>query len=299
MSFLSFTLYHNTTVQDILIALTILGGALIVVRLAIYGLKRGLRESVSKDHLEILVKIITYISYTLVIVSVMPYVGVNLSGLLLAGGVIGVAVGFASQNILNNFLSGIFLMFERPIKMGQSVSIDGVGGVVEDIRIMSTTLRNFEGLFVRIPNQKVFTAVINNFVANPVRRFEYVIGVSYACSTSEAIRVITEVIEEEPYALVKPDPVVFVDSLGESSVNIMIRVWAPVEHLFALKRRLLEKIKNRLDLEGIEIPLPQRVVWSRTMALAPEPISSIDTSGFSPIAGSATDSATDRDELLS
>ena len=189
-------------------------------------------------------------SYTIIVIavlSILPTIGVKLSGLLVAGGIAGLAIGFASQSIIGNLISGIFLMIERPIKIGNSVNIEDIGGIVEDIRIISTTIRTFDGLYVRVPNQKVFTSGITNFVANVARRFEYVVGIRYSDDADKALEIIKNIIDEHPLALQDPAPRVFVDNLGESSVNIVVRIWAPATEWFGVKTELLWKIKKALE----------------------------------------------------
>jgi small-conductance mechanosensitive channel len=254
-------LYGNVTVFDLALAIFILVAAGTGGRLLSAYLKRVLREKVDPEQLAIILKVVSYGILILALLVVLPTLGLRLSGVLVAGGVAGVAIGFASQSILGNLISGIFLIIERPIKIGNSVNIEGTVGIVEDIRIMSTTLRTFDGFYVRIPNQKVFTTNITNYVANVARRFEYGVGIRYTDDAERAIKVIKEVIRGEPMALMRPEPLVFVDTLGDSSVNIMVRVWAPVDEWFGLKTKLLWKIKKAIEAEGIEIPFPQRVVW--------------------------------------
>jgi small-conductance mechanosensitive channel len=195
------------------------------------------------------------------LIIILPLLGVKLSGLLVAGGIAGLAIGFASQSVIGNLISGLFLMIERPIAIGNVVNIDGTVGIVEDIRIISTTLRTFDGPFMRVPNQKIFTANITNYAQNVARRFEYVIGIRYSDDADKAIEVIKKLIEEHPLILINPAPMVFVDNLGDNSVNIIVRIWAPATEWFGVKTELLWKIKQALEKEGIEIPFPQRVVW--------------------------------------
>ncbi|MEW6670755.1 MAG: mechanosensitive ion channel family protein [Thermodesulfobacteriota bacterium] len=253
--------YANVTLLDLLIVGIILVVALSAAKgLSIY-LRRFLKEKLSKEHIEIIVRLVDYSIVAVAVLMVLPMLGLNLSGLLVAGGIAGLAIGFASQSIVGNMISGLFLIVERPIKIGNSVDIDGTAGIVEDIRIMSTTLRTFDGLFVRIPNQKVFTANITNFVANIARRFEYIIGIRYSDDADKAIGLIRKLISDHPLTLVSPEPQVFVDSLGDNSVNIIVRIWAPTSDWFSVKAELLWKIKQALEKEGIEIPFPQRVVW--------------------------------------
>jgi len=258
---LNTVIYGNVTFLDIIVAVIILLVALFIAKAISIYLRRFLKEKVAKEHLEIIIKVVFYIIIIIAVLAILPTIGVRLSGLLVAGGIAGLAVGFASQSIIGNLISGIFLIIERPIKIGNSVNIDGIAGIVEDIRIISTTIRTFDGLYVRVPNQKVFTADITNFVANVARRFEYVVGVRYSDDADKALEIIKSIIEEHPLALQNPAPQVFVDNLGDSSVNIIVRIWAPATEWLEVKTELLWKIKKALETGGIEIPFPQRVVW--------------------------------------
>ena len=191
----------------------------------------------------------------------LPALGIHPSHLLVAGGVVGIVIGFASQSIVGNLISGIFLMFERPIKIGDQLRVDDISGFVEDIHIVSTIVRTYNGLYVRIPNEKVFTGIITNYVANIARRFEYVVGIRYSDDADLAIKIIEDLIDEQPFALKNPSPQVFVDNLGDNSVNLHVRIWAPATEWYNLKMELLWEIKKALEENGIEIAFPQRVVW--------------------------------------
>lgn len=253
--------YGSVTLFDIVIAVVVLLIAFLVAKMLSLYLRRFLKEKVAKGHLEIIAKVVSYTIIIVAVLAILPIIGVKLSGLLVAGGIAGLAIGFASQSIIGNLISGIFLMIERPIKIGNSVNIEGTGGIVEDIRIISTTIRTFDGLYIRVPNQKVFTASITNFVANVARRFEYVVGIRYSDDADKALETIKNIIEDHPLALKNPAPQVFVDNLGDSSVNIIVRIWAPSTEWFGVKTELLWKIKKAIEKEGIEIPFPQRVLW--------------------------------------
>jgi small-conductance mechanosensitive channel len=195
------------------------------------------------------------------IILVLPLIGVEPSGLMVAGGIVALAVGFASQSIIGNLVSGLFLIMERPVKIGDIVEIAGITGFVEDIRIISTTLRTFDGLYVRMPNETVFTSRITNFVFHQVRRFDCVVGIRYSDDAQKAVKIIRETISNHPLVLVNPPAQVFVDRLGENSVNIMVMVWVPTSEWFTVRMELLLQIKTALEGAGMEIPLPQRVLW--------------------------------------
>jgi small-conductance mechanosensitive channel len=254
-------LYGSVTVFDLATAALILVVGLLIARVLSVYLRRFLKEKVAKEHLEIIAKVVSYSIIVIAVLMVLPMLGVKLSGLLVAGGIVGLAIGFASQSIIGNLISGLFLMVERPIKIGNGVDIDGIVGIVEDIRIMSTTLRMYDGLYVRLPNQKVFTSRITNFSANVARRFQYIVGIRYSDDADKASGIIKNLIEEHPLALKNPEPQVFVDNLGDNAVNLIVRVWSPATEWYGVKMELLWKIKQALEKEGIEIAFPQQVVW--------------------------------------
>lgn len=250
----------SVTPADLIKFIVILSFTIIFSRIFMIYLRRAIKDRVSKDVGEPILKLLYYGTLIVVFISILPLIGLDPSGLLLAGGVAGIVIGFASQNIVGNLVSGCFLMFERPIKIGDQVEVNGIAGYVTDIRIISTLIRTFDGLLVRIPNQQVFTTNITNIVGHPVRRFEYKIRIRYSDDADAAIWLIKDLIDQEPFALLNPSPSAFVSDLSESWVTITVRVWAPVSDWFGLKTRLLWKIKKTLEENGIEIPYPQHVL---------------------------------------
>lgn len=264
LNFLDKVLYTTSTASVTLGALLkfilILFLSTLIARMLTLYLRRSLKDRVSKDVGETILKVLYYGTLIIVFLSSLPLIGLDPSGLLLAGGITGIILGFASQNIVGNLVSGFFLMIERPIKIGDQVQINDVSGFVTDIRIISTIMRTYDGLLVRIPNQQVFTTNITNIVGHPVRRFEWSIGIRYSDDANSAIRIIKDLIDKEPFALLNPSPSVFVNDLGESSVKIVIRIWAPVSEWFSLRNKLLWNIKLALEENGIKIQYPQRVL---------------------------------------
>ncbi len=254
-------IFGSVSVFDIILVTCILFVSLIAARVITLYLKRSFKDKIERDHLEVIVKIIRYGILAVAVIWVFTLLGLNLSGLLVAGGVAGIVIGFASQSIVGNLISGIFLMIERPLKIGEAVSIGDTAGYVEEINIISTNIRKYDGLYVRIPNQDVFTSSITNLVAHVARRFEYVVGIRYSDDADHAIEIIKSLLADEPFILFEPEPSIFVDELGDNAVNIMVRPWAPVNEWWSMKMKLLWKIKTTLEDQGIEIAFPQRVVW--------------------------------------
>ncbi len=248
---------------------TIIGaGITIAIGVAIaWAIKYLLRKSVWKKlPMHIYVPFEKLVFYGIIILSAMAALrplGLDLSGLLIAGGFLGIVIGFASQTVVSNLLSGFFLYIDRPLKIGDPVNVDGVEGRVVDISIFSTKIRSWDGYIVRVPNDKLFNSVIANYEASPVRRVSFKIGIAYDSDIEKAKRAIMDIIEEHPFALVNPPPQIFVDDYGDSAIILNVRCWAPSQVWFNTKVDIISRVKTALDKAGIEIPFPQRVVWMK------------------------------------
>jgi len=254
------TVYGDVTLHDLLLVLIILVLAVVLAKAVVLRLRRTLRDRLRRDLLEILAKVVYYAIISVAAVMALPLLGINPSGFLVAGGIAGLVVGIASQKVVGNFVSGVFLLVERPVKIGDQVSLGDVSGTVVDIHLISTTIRTFDGLLVRVPNERVFTSSIARFSVNVARRVEYEVRIGYSADVERAREVIIEVVEAHPFALKSPAPQVFVDRLGDSAVVLRVRAWAPSTEWSRVRAELLEKIKRALEDAGVEIPLPQRVV---------------------------------------
>ena len=248
------------TIGDILWFSGIIVAGVIVAEIVTVNVRRALTDRLSTNERELFAKVIYYIIVLWAVAIALPYLNINLSGLLVAGGIAGLVIGFASQSVVSNLVSGLFLAVEHPIKIGDTINVAGINGTVEDVRILSTIVRTYDGIYTRIPNEKVFTSNITNYVHNAARRFEYSIRISYEDDMNEAIRVAEEIIATHPFALRNPAPSVFVSSLGENGINLTAYVWAPARNWWEVRIDLFQKIVKGLGESGIRVPHPQRVV---------------------------------------
>ncbi|WP_415280904.1 mechanosensitive ion channel family protein [Candidatus Nitrososphaera sp. FF02] len=193
---------------------------------------------------------------------------VDLSGIFLAGGIAGIVIGFATQSLFSNLISGIFLYFDKPMKIGDPVFVTGklpdIAAVVIEVTALSTRFRMFDGTYVRLPNTEVFASEIRNFSGAVARRVEFQIRVGLREDTGKAIEIIKKSLDETPLVLVEPAPDVYVDSIGESWVNINVWSWVPYAHWFPMRKQLVEQIKTELEKNGITMPLPQKTVYMHT-----------------------------------
>ncbi|BBL68853.1 mechanosensitive ion channel family protein [Methanoculleus chikugoensis] len=251
----------DITVERILYFAVILMVGVIIAKVVATNVRRVLAERLPKNERELLTKLVYYIIVVWAFVVALPQLNFDLSGLLVAGGIAGLVIGFASQSVVSNLISGLFLMFEHPIRIGDNINVADVSGSVEDVRVLSTVIKTYDGIYIRIPNEKVFTSNITNYVHNAARRFTYEICIRYQDDADAAIRIAKGVIETHPFALKSPAPSVFVDNLGDDGVNLTAYIWAPARNWWDVRTDLLWKIKQALEENGIEMPFPQRTVW--------------------------------------
>lgn len=191
--------------------------------------------------------------------------GFDFSGLLVAGGIFGIVIGFATQSVVSNLISGIFLMIEKPVKQGDTIEIPSsdVTGTLLDISTFSVRVKKFDGTIIRIPNESFFTSNIRSLSSTPVRRSEAMIGIAYKEDIEGAISVMAKEIRKSmKFVLMLPKPEFRINELADSSVNIEILVWHPRDDWDQVGPILLKVAKKALDDNGIEIPFPQRVIWN-------------------------------------
>lgn len=205
------------------------------------------------------------IYYGIIIVTLLAVItsqGIDLSGLMVAGGIFGIVIGFAAQSVVSNLFSGIFLMFDRPAKTGDLIEIpqSNTYGRLMDITIFSTRIKLFDGSIMRVPNEKIFTSEIRNVSGSEVRRLEVTLGIAYKDDIDHAISVIKNAISRLPYVLREPKPEVWTEQLADSGVNLKVLTWIPRDEWDNVGPILLKEIKKDIDDAGIEIPFPQRVV---------------------------------------
>ncbi|MCX7908543.1 MAG: mechanosensitive ion channel family protein [Ignavibacteria bacterium] len=234
--------------------------SLIVINILVKKIRYILRDKVSYQTLSILNKFIVWGFIIAYVVGVLIYFGVKITGLLAVGGFLSIIIGLATQKVVGNVIAGLFLIIERPIKLGQSVRIDNISGFVEEIRFLSTIIRSFEGEFIRIPNEQVYTSVIINLMENVARRIDYLIDIKYSDNFDKAQEIISNLLDSEPFVLAVPQPEVFAEEFASSSVRVRIRFWSPTEKWYSTKNTLLQQIRNELERNGIQIPFPQMEV---------------------------------------
>jgi small-conductance mechanosensitive channel len=185
--------------------------------------------------------------------------GFKVSQLMLVFGALGVGIGFGLQNVVNNFVSGVVLMFERPIQPGDVVDAGGISGTVREIRLRATTIRTFDGADAVVPNGLLLSGNLTNWTMfDRSRRFEVTVGVAYGAEPAQVIAILAATVSATPGVVADPPPVVLMTGYGESALNFVIRAWTTdVSHWMHVRGELLQRVLAALQAAGIAIPYPQ------------------------------------------
>ncbi len=194
-------------------------------------------------------------------------VGFQLDSVLVMFGALGVGMGFGLQNIANNFVSGVILLVERPIKVGDVVSVAGELGTVERVGIRATTLRKFDQTQAIVPNGDLISSVVNNWTLDDRRvRVDFVVGVAYGSDTRLVERLIQEAVTEHELVLEDPEPRIFFMEFGDSSLNFRVLAYvADISERFVALSDLHFTIDESFRSHDIEIPFPQRDLHVRSI----------------------------------
>jgi small conductance mechanosensitive channel len=184
-------------------------------------------------------------------------VGVDIGPLLAGIGVIGFVVGFALQDTLSNFASGIMILVYRPYDINDWITAAGETGRVDAMSLVSTTVMTGDNQKLIVPNSAIWGGTIRNITAQPTRRVDMTIGVGYGDDLDKAQEVLMDVITSHELVMTDPAPVVQVANLGDSSVDFIVRPWVKSSDYWTVLWDLTKSIKQRLDTEGLSIPFPQ------------------------------------------
>lgn len=187
-------------------------------------------------------------------------VGISLAPMLAGLGVAGFIVGFALQDSLGNFAAGAMILIYRPFDVDDFVEVTGASGLVKEMSLVSTTITTFDNQTLVVPNSKIWGDVIKNVTAQQQRRIDMVFGIGYDDDVEHAERVLSDVVLNHEKVLKNPKPRIHLHTLGESSVDFVVRPWVETDDYWEVYWDIMREVKLRFDREGISIPFPQRDV---------------------------------------
>lgn len=245
-------------IVNMAVAIVILAIGIFLSRFLSRSLNRILRLHVDAAIAGFLSSIVRYGVIVLTLITALERVGVQTTSVIAVLGAAGLAVGLALQGSLSNLAAGVLLVVIRPFRAGEHVDLGGgIAGVVSNMQIFSTTLLTGDGKTVVVPNSKIISNNIINFSREPLRRNEFIIGVSYDADVDKVIKILRDVIEAEP-RVSKDRPVqIGLNEMAASSLNFIVRCWSGVGDLQSVYWDLMAAFKRALDANKIGIPYPQ------------------------------------------
>ncbi|WP_152205495.1 mechanosensitive ion channel family protein [Marinobacter changyiensis] len=196
----------------------------------------------------------------LLFISVASMIGIATTSFIAVIGAAGLAIGLALQGSLANFAGGVLILIFKPFKVGDTIEAQGFLGAVAEIQILYTVVNTFDNRRIVIPNGSLSNATLINVSIYSTRRCDMTFGIHYNDDIDKAKAIIKRLIEEDERSLTDPPPRIAVGSLGDNSVNLIVRPWVPTDDLWPYYWDMQEKVKKAFDAEGITIPFPQRDV---------------------------------------
>ncbi len=187
-------------------------------------------------------------------------IGISLAPMLAGLGVAGFIVGFALQDTLGNFAAGAMILIYRPFDVDDIVEVTGAFGTVQKMNLVSTTITTLDNQTLVVPNSKIWGDVIKNVTAQDIRRVDLEFGIGYGDDIDHAERILKEIVSAHEKVLKDPEPNVKLHTLGDSSVNFIVRPWTETDDYWDVYWDIMREVKVRFDREGISIPFPQRDV---------------------------------------
>lgn len=194
---------------------------------------------------------------TVIVISLIAYVGIDVSGITALIASTGVGIGLAINGALSNIAGGILLIITRPFSEDDFINANGVEGTVEQIKLCHTVLRTPDNKVVYVPNGTLSSGTITNYSVNDNRRLDVEFSIAYSADFDKTREVVLAICNSEKRILKDPAPQVNISEHAQSSLNLFARVWTNKNDYWPVKFDLLEKIKKALDENGIEIPFPQ------------------------------------------
>ena len=205
--------------------------------------------------------IVRYLVLIVVVLAVMSQFGIETTSLIAVLGTAGLAIGLALQGTLSNIAAGVMLLIFRPFKIGHFVEIGGISGTVKELTLFTTELATPDNVQIIVPNSGVWGQPLKNYSAHATRRVDFTFGISYSDDINKAFDVIRAVLAKDRRIHTSPEAVIVVGNLGDSSVDIIVRVWSDAGDYWGIKFDITKQVKEALDASGISIPFPTRTVY--------------------------------------
>lgn len=203
--------------------------------------------------------LVRWLVLLITLIAVLQLFGIQATSLVAVLGAGTLAIGLALQGTLSDIAAGVMLIMFRPYRIGQFVDIGGTSGTVKELNIFVTELVTPDNVQIILPNGQAWGKVLTNYSAHPTRRLDLTFGIDYGDDTDKAVQIILDVANADARVHKDPEPWVRVVNLGDSSVDLGVRIWCNAPDYWELKFHMLKAVKEAFDAGGISIPYPHAV----------------------------------------
>lgn len=228
----------------------------IVYKIIVRSIKKVPVEKLSKQRSAIILKFAKYIFYVLIVMYVLSLFGIKLSAIWGAAGIAGVAIGFAAQTSVSNLISGLFVLTEGAIRIGDTIIVDGITGVVDSVNLISVTVHTLDNEMVRIPNSTIINANLMNKSIHSKRRITVTLETAYEDDLELALATYIKAAKSCPTVLQDPEPVAWVNAFGGSGIEITVAAWFKPEDFLKTKNDLHIALMREKAAVGLNTPYP-------------------------------------------
>ena len=229
----------------------------VIFRLIAKAIRRVPESKLPAQRTAIIIRFLKYIFYVVVVLYILGTFGIDLKAIWGAAGIAGVAIGFAAQTSVSNLISGLFVLTEGSIHVGDTIIVGDITGIVDEVKLLSIRVHTYDNQMVRIPNSTIINSNLTNNSYHNKRRLTLKVGVDYSTDMRTALETLKKAPELCPTVLKEPLPAVWFDGFDNSSINLVVAVWFKPKDFLQTKNDLYIAIKQVLDDASISIPFNQ------------------------------------------
>lgn len=228
----------------------------LLIRIFRFVIRNILSRNQNRQSQMLVNKFVTYAGFSVLFIILLSEMGIQLNAILGAAGILGLAVGVASQKSLGNIISGLFLVAEKSFEIGDVIKVGDKTGSVYSVDFLAIMLKTFDNLLIRIPNETLISAEITNITRFPIRRMDFALSVSHRDDLKKVMEILLSIALNNPLCLDDPQPLVLLKDLSDSGTSVQFGVWFEKANFVKVRNSVIVEIKKNFGDENITIPHP-------------------------------------------
>lgn len=255
---------------NILIGLAILIAGWIVAGIARRWLIAYFERTSHMDPIveSFLSSLLYYALLAFIVIIALNFMGVQTASLIAVLGAASLAIGLALQGSLTSLAAGVMIILMRPFRIGDYIEVSGHAGTVKEINLFLTELATYDNIQKLMPNSEIWGSTVTNYSRYPTRMLDVVVGIDYEDDIERGLSALKAIAEAHDKVLADPAPNVFVSEIGDSAIELTMRVWVNADDYWPMRRELMKAVKEKVEADGLSIPFPRREIIMRDQGSA-------------------------------